>query len=164
MLGVSRFPLLLPSIVSSTQIKSWIILYILWSPFYSPWTWWAFTLSSTFLRLRSLLKITSPGSFQTLMLSPNTSGFVKCAQTQISASLAMSLINFPKDIGVPIGSPLNSLLGELFMHWLGKEVFKSNHINLAYIIHWHRNKDDVLYLWTGSVTAYDDFLISKMTD
>ena len=63
------------------------------------------------------------------------------------------LYRVPLDIGIPIGSPLGSLLAEEFMSRLEVEFFQSGHSLLTHIAFWDRYVDDVFCIWTGSINS-----------
>ena len=65
---------------------------------------------------------------------------------------------FPEEVGIPIGSPLGSLISEVFMHLYEETLFSSNHILLSHVTYWHRYVDDVLCLWEGHHSLAGNFL------
>lgn len=65
---------------------------------------------------------------------------------------------FPDGTGVPIGSPLGSLISEIFMKRYEEELFSSNHHLLQHVVYWYRYVDDVLCLWNGTIPDLQDFI------
>jgi len=45
---------------------------------------------------------------------------------------------FPEEVGIPIGSPLGSLISEIFMFKFEKDLFSSGHPLLSHILYWVR--------------------------
>jgi len=64
----------------------------------------------------------------------------------------------PADIGIPIGSPLGSLISEVIMSKFESELFQSDHPLLPHIVTWRRYVDDVLCVWNGPTAHITDFL------
>ena len=62
--------------------------------------------------------------------------------------------------GVPMGSPLSSLIPEVFMDSLESKIFASNDISVRWVSYWHRYVDDILCLWSGDHLQLDEFLLS----
>ena len=60
--------------------------------------------------------------------------------------------------GVPMGSPLSSLISEVFMDHLEKEILNSSHHLIEKIGYWHRYVDDILCLWNGDQSDITEFL------
>ena len=69
-----------------------------------------------------------------------------------------SVYKLPPDIGIPIGSPLGSLIAEVFMCGYEEELFQSGHPLLDHVFLWRRYVDDVFCIWTGPIHAIQDFL------
>ena len=65
---------------------------------------------------------------------------------------------FPEGVGVPIGFPLGSLMGEAFLKKFEEDLFNSMYGGLEHIVYWRRYVDDVLCLWSGPIGALNDFL------
>jgi hypothetical protein len=57
-----------------------------------------------------------------------------------------------------MGSPISSLLADVFMSGLEEEIFTSNQIYTQHIQYWYRYVDDILCLWTGSTEEIYEFL------
>ena len=68
------------------------------------------------------------------------------------------IYEFPPNIGVPIGSPLESLVSEVFFKLFEDELFQSGSPLLTKIVYWYRYVDDVVCLWNGSLADLDSFL------
>jgi hypothetical protein len=65
---------------------------------------------------------------------------------------------FPEEVGIPIGSPLGSLISEVFMSKFEHDLFSSGHELLSHVFYWHRYVDDVLCTWTGNQDLLSEFL------
>ena len=65
---------------------------------------------------------------------------------------------FPDEVGIPIGSPLGSLISEVFMSKFESDLFSSGHHLLNNIVYWRRYVDDVLCTWTGHRDLCLEFL------
>ena len=57
-----------------------------------------------------------------------------------------------------MGSPIASMMADIFMDSLENKIFTSNHNLLLHVKYWFRYVDDVLCLWGGSLTELQDFL------
>jgi hypothetical protein len=65
---------------------------------------------------------------------------------------------FPEEVGIPIGSPLGSLISEVFMSGFEIDLFSSGQSLLNHVFYWHRYVDDVLCAWTGPRDLLMEFL------
>ena len=65
---------------------------------------------------------------------------------------------FSEEVGIPIGSPLGSLISEVFMSKFESDLFSSGHPLLNNIFYRRRYVDDVLCTWTGPRELCLEFL------
>jgi len=65
---------------------------------------------------------------------------------------------FPEEVGIPIGSPLGSLISEVFMSKFEHDLFASDQVLLNHILYWHRYVDDILVAWTGPQDLLNELL------
>jgi len=70
-----------------------------------------------------------------------------------------TFFEFPEEVGIPIGSPLGSLIAEVFMSKFESDLFSSGHALLSHIGYWFRYVDDILCLWTGPPDLLNGFLL-----
>ena len=49
---------------------------------------------------------------------------------------------FSEEVGIPIGSPLGSLVAEVFMKLFEHQLISSKHPLLPHVTYWHRYVDD----------------------
>ena len=68
------------------------------------------------------------------------------------------LYEFSEEVGIPIGSPLGSLVSEIFMSKFEGDLFSSGQVLLSHIHYWHRYVDDILCAWTGPQELLGEFL------
>ena len=87
----------------------------------------------------------NPDSY--LPLLTNLLACLKYVSTTISDKFDNEFYSFPD--GLPMGLPLASLVAEIFMDSLERNIFTSNNPLFSSIHYWYRYVDDVLYLWTG---------------
>ena len=61
--------------------------------------------------------------------------------------------------GVPMGSPFAPIVSEVFMDLFEQRIFDASNNNnfTQYITYWHRYVDDILCLWTGSLSQLQEF-------
>jgi len=57
-----------------------------------------------------------------------------------------------------MGSPISSIMAEVFMSLLEENLFDSGHPLLSHIHYWFRYVDDVICLWAGPEPLLHDFL------
>ena len=57
-----------------------------------------------------------------------------------------------------MGSPLAPLVSEIFMNLFENNIFNSDYNLTLYIEYWYKYVDDILCLWSGSLTQLNDFL------
>lgn len=74
---------------------------------------------------------------------------LQCCLNPNVCQFNQNVYKFPPDTGNPIGSPLGSLVSEVFMARFETEIFHSNHHLLRHIAFWRRYVDDVFCIWTG---------------
>jgi hypothetical protein len=65
---------------------------------------------------------------------------------------------FPEEVGIPIGSPLGSIISEIFMFRFERDLFSSGHPLLGHVLYWVRYVDDVLCTWIGPRDRINEFL------
>jgi len=58
-----------------------------------------------------------------------------------------------------MGSPLAPLVAEVFMDAFEREIFDSGSVLIQNIRYWHRYVDDVLCMWSESISELHNFLI-----
>jgi len=73
-------------------------------------------------------------------------------------SVRNSVYKLPPDLSIPIGSPLECLIVEVFMSGYEEELFHSGHPLLDHVFLWRRYVDDVFCIWTGPVNAIQDLV------
>jgi len=82
---------------------------------------------------------------------------------KLQICLANNICKFKNDFyqfqdGLPMGSPISPLMGEIFMNRVENEIFSSNSPLLQHVHYWCRYVDDVLCLWHGNTEQLTDFL------
>jgi len=107
---------------------------------------------------RSMLKPYTPVRFCRLRLLVFSLGVIPAVAEVCPLMCANEFFSFPKDIGVPIGSPLGAMIDEAFMSKLEENLILSSHDCFQHIVYWHRYVDDVLCLWNSPETALQLFL------
>lgn len=83
---------------------------------------------------------------------------LNCCLSPNICQFGNSFFTLPPDIGIPIGSPLGSIISEVFMDKLETEIFQSDHPLLTHIAYWRRYVDDILCVWTGPIDKVKEFL------
>ena len=91
------------------------------------------------------------------VISEFTSLLKTCLEPNI-CQFDESIYAFPSDTGIPIGSPLGSIISEVFMTHFEDKLFKSGHPLLLMVHLWRRYVDDVICIWTGQKEHLSEFL------